>query len=63
MVTFKSMQPAERSRLSDALFENAHHGKPILMSDKDTSFLKSIGEDEVTDEEVIAAIKSVPCHY
>jgi hypothetical protein len=31
------------------------------MDRRDTSFLGAA--DEVTDEEVIYAIKSVPCHY
>jgi hypothetical protein len=31
------------------------------MDRRDTSFLGTT--DEVTDEEVINAIKSVPCHY
>jgi hypothetical protein len=31
------------------------------MDRRDTSFVGST--DEVTDEEVITAIKSVPCHY
>jgi hypothetical protein len=31
------------------------------MDRKDTSFVGSA--EDVTDEEVISAIKSVPCHY
>jgi hypothetical protein len=33
----------------------------LVMDRRDTSFLGTA--DEVTDEEVINAIKSVPCHY
>jgi len=31
------------------------------MDHKDTSFVGTV--DEIADEEVISAIKSVPCHY
>ena len=44
-----------------ALRGNAESDRAILMDRRDTSFLGTA--DEVTDEEVISAIKSVPCHY
>ena len=51
----------ERTQLLTALRGNADSGRSILLNRKDTSFVGS-GEN-VTDEEVISAIKSVPCHY
>jgi hypothetical protein len=45
----------------DALRGNAQSNLAILMNQRDTSFAGSA--EEVTDEEVISAIKSVPCHY
>ena len=58
---FRPMNDVERRRLIDALRNNAERDMPILMNRRDTSFEASV--DEVTDDEVIAAIKSVPCHY
>ena len=40
---------------------NAEGNRVILTDRRDTSFAGVA--DEVTDEEVISAIKSVPCHY
>ncbi len=58
---FRPLADAERMQLMSALRGNADKGSAILMDRRDTSFLGSA--DEVTDEEVINAIKSVPCHY
>jgi len=44
-----------------ALRGNAESNLAILMDRRDTSFVGVA--DEVPDEEVITAIKSVPCHY
>src|SRR5207248_41339 len=44
-----------------ALRGNAESDTAILIDRRDTSFAGIA--DEVTDEEVIGAIKSVPCHY
>ncbi len=57
---FRPLSTVEREQLRQSLRGNAETNKAILM-DKDTSFLGSA--DKVTDEEVINAIKSVPCHY
>ena len=38
-----------------------YSNQAILMDRRDTSFAGTA--DEVTDEEVIFAIRSVPCHY
>ena len=45
----------------NALRGNAESDRAILMDRRDTSFAGTA--EEVTDEEVISAIKSVPCHY
>jgi len=58
---FRPLNTDERQRLIEALRGNAESNRAILMDRRDTSFAGSA--DEVTDEEVIAAIKSVPCHY
>jgi hypothetical protein len=58
---FRPLNEAERLRLMEALRGNAQSNVAILMDPRDTSFAGAA--DEVTDEEVISAIKSVPCHY
>ena len=58
---FRPMNDVERRQLISALRNNAERDKPIMMNRRDTSFEASV--EEVTDDEVIAAIKSVPCHY
>ncbi len=58
---FRPLNDTERQKLIDALRGNAQSNLTILMSQRDTSFVGAT--EEVTDEEVISAIKSVPCHY
>jgi hypothetical protein len=58
---FRPLNDTERRSLITALRGNADRGIAILMDRRDTSFVGA--SDEVTDEEVINAIKSVPCHY
>ena len=58
---FRPLNDTERKQLIHALRGNAESNRTILMDRRDTSFVGST--DEVTDEEVISAIKSVPCHY
>lgn len=58
---FRPLTDTERQRLIDALRNNAQNNRTILMDPRDTSFIGAV--EEVTDEEVISAIKSVPCHY
>ena len=58
---FRPLNDTERRSLITALRGNADRGIAILMDRRDTSFAGTA--DEVTDEEVITAIKSVPCHY
>jgi len=58
---FRPLSDVERRQLISALRGNAENDRTILMDRRTTSFIGST--DEVTDEEVITAIKSVPCHY
>ena len=58
---FRPLNDTERRQLFNALRGNADSDRAILIDHRDTSFAGTT--DEVTDEEVISAIKSVPCHY
>jgi len=58
---FRPLNDTERQKLIDALRGNAQSNLAILMDQRDTSFVGYT--DEVTDEEVVTAIRSVPCHY
>jgi len=58
---FRPLNETERRSLVTALRGNAEQGHALLLDRRDTSFAGTA--DEVTDEEVINAIKSVPCHY
>lgn len=60
-ITFRPLDTTERNRLLDALRGNAADGAALLTDRRDTSFAGTA--DEVTDSEVITAIRSVPCHY
>ncbi len=58
---FRPLTSTERQQLISALRGNADTGTALLMDRRDTTF--SGTTEDVTDEEVINAIKSVPCHY
>jgi len=58
---FRPLAEKERQRLSEALLDNAENRCALLMDAKDTSFAGTV--EEISDEEVISAIKSIPCHY
>ena len=58
---FRPLNDSERRQLISALRDNAESGSVILMDREDTTFVGVI--DDVPDDEVISAIKSVPCHY
>lgn len=58
---FRPLNDTERRQLINSLRGNAESNRAILLDRRDTSFLGSA--EEVPDEEVINAIKSVPCHY
>ena len=58
---FRPLNETERRQLLTALRGNAERGTALLTDRRDTSFAGS--SEDVSDEEVINAIKSVPCHY
>lgn len=58
---FRPLDDQERDQLQKALKRNAGDGAALLTDKKDTTFVGFA--DDVSDEEVITAIKSVPCHY
>jgi hypothetical protein len=58
---FRPLNDSERRQLAAALRGNAEGDRAILIDPRDTSFAGTA--DEVSDEEVLSAIKSVPCHY
>lgn len=63
-IKFTPLPEDARQRLFAALQDNAAKGSSLLMDRKTTSFVgtRAAGE-EVPDDEVINAIRSVPCHY
>lgn len=58
---FRPLNDTERRNLINALRGNAEKNSAILIDQRDTSFAGV--SEELTDDEVISAIKSVPCHY
>ena len=58
---FRPLNELERRQLTTALRGNAESNRVLLLDRKNTSFAGTA--DEVPDEEVIHAIRSVPCHY
>lgn len=58
---FRPLDDQERRQLINALRGNAENDLAILMDRKDTSFAGT--STDVPEQDVISAIKSVPCHY
>jgi len=58
---FRPLAEAERRQLITALRGHADRGVALLIDAKDTSY--SGTADDVPDEQVVVAVKSVPCHY
>jgi len=58
---FRPLNDTDRQKLIEALRGNAESNQAILTDQRDTSFVGTT--EEVTDDEVIHAIRSVPCHY
>lgn len=58
---FRPLNDVERQKLIASLRGNVENDRAILIDRRDTSFAGTA--DEVPDDEVINAIKSVPCHY
>lgn len=59
-IEFKKATPEETEKLRKALRDNVEVGKPIQMASLDTSF--TLDEQQI-HEDMINAIRSVPCHY
>ncbi len=58
---FRPLSEKERRTLITALRGNADGDFALLTDRRDTSFAGTT--DELPDEAVVAAVKSVPCHY
>lgn len=58
----QSLSTEERQKMLFALRGNAEDKLTILTDRRDTSFAGTT-EYDPTDEEVISAIRSIPCHY
>jgi hypothetical protein len=58
---FRPLAEAERRQLLAALRANADRGLALLMDRRDTSFVGTA--EELPAEQVMTAVKSVPCHY
>ena len=58
---FRPLNELERRQLVTALRGNAEGNRVLLVDRQNTSFAGTA--EEVPDEEVINAIKSIPCHY
>jgi hypothetical protein len=58
---FRALTETERTQLLRALRGNVEEDRAILTDRRDTSFAGTA--EDVTDTEVITAIRSVPCHY
>jgi len=58
---FRPLAEAERRQLLTALRGNADRGVALLLDRRDTSFTGTA--DELPDEQVLTAVKSVPSHY
>lgn len=58
---FRPLTETERKELVTALRGNAQDGLAVLMDRATTGFIGTA--EDVPDDEVINAIRSVPCHY
>jgi len=58
---FRPLAEAERRQLLTALRGNADRGLALLLDRRDTSFLGT--SEELPDDQVLTAVKSVPSHY
>ncbi len=58
---FRPLAETERRQLITALRGHADRGVALLIDSKDTSYGGTA--DDVPDEQVVVAVKSVPCHY
>lgn len=58
---FRPLAEAERRQLLTALRGNADRGLALLLDRRDTGFVGTA--DDLPDEQVLTAVKSVPSHY
>jgi hypothetical protein len=58
---FRPLAEAERRQLLTALRGNADRGLALLLDRRDTSFAGTA--EDLPDEQVLTAVKSVPSHY
>jgi hypothetical protein len=58
---FRPLAEAERRQLLTALRGNADRGLSLLLDRRDTSFTGTA--EDLPDEQVLTAVKSVPSHY
>lgn len=58
---FRPLADAERRQLIAALRGNTRDGQAIRIDRHDTTFEGTI--NEVSEDEVIDCIRSIPCHY
>jgi hypothetical protein len=58
---FRPLAEAERRQLLTALRGNADRGVALLLDRRDTSFAGT--SEDLPDEQVLTAVKSVPSHY
>jgi hypothetical protein len=58
---FRPLAEAERRQLLTALRGNADRGLALLLDRRDTGFAGTA--DDLPDEQVLTAVKSVPSHY
>ena len=57
---FRPLNDTERRSLLAALRSNVQDNRAILMDRRNTRFVGTA--EDVTDDEVLTALKSVPCH-
>jgi hypothetical protein len=61
VMDFRPLAEAERRQLLTALRGNADRGLALLLDRRDTSFTGTT--EDLPDEQVLTAVKSVPSHY
>lgn len=59
-VEFKTVSPEEAEKLRKALRRNAEENIPLRMDPLDTTLIL---DERQLEEDMINAVRSVPCHY
>jgi hypothetical protein len=60
-VEFRPLGQTEREQLTEALRRNATDGAALRLDPAHTGWVP--GESDMTDREIVNAIRSIPCHY